>query len=146
MRLFLFPISSKHTLVYAQRLNRQLANKQGYSERVTAWASKKWAQWEASDNRLQKKITGWGNTAFDRIPYQEWALKSIPPLSTRREKEELHGKAEVDALFPASIIKPADVPGLLRTVATERQALHRKWMWWSLIGIPFTAPVALIPM
>ena len=146
MRLFLLPISSKHTLVYAQRLNRQLVNKQGYSERITAWASNKWTQWEASDNSLQKRITTWGNNALKRIPYQEWGLKSVPPLSARREKEELRGKEQVEAIFPSSIIKPANVQGILHKIATERQALHRKWMWWSIVGIPFSAPVALIPV
>ncbi|MCJ1328969.1 hypothetical protein MMC10_005646 [Thelotrema lepadinum] len=146
MRLFLLPISSKHTLIYAQRLNRQLIAKQGYPERITAWASTKWTQWEASDKPLWQKITTWGNNAFARIPYQEWGLKSIPPLSARRKKEELRGKEEVDAIYPSSIIKPANAPGLLRRIATERQALHKKWMWWSIIGLPFTAPVALIPI
>ena len=146
MRLFLLPISPKHTLLYAQRLNRQLVNKQGYIERITAWANKKWTQWEASDGRVQKKVTAWGNAAFNRIPYQEWGLKSVPPLSTRKRKEELRGREQVEAVFPSSIIEAAKIPGLLRAIATERQALHRKWMWWSIVGIPFTIPVGLIPV
>ena len=146
MRLFLLPISSKHTLIYTQRLNQTLVAQQGYADRITAWASTKWTQWEASDKPLWQKITTWGNKAFARIPYQEWGLKSIPPLSARRKKEELRGKEEVDAIYPSSIIKPANVHGLLRKIATERQALHKKWMWWSIIGLPFTIPAALIPM
>ena len=146
MRLFLLPISSKHTLIYAQRLNKQLSTNQGYVERATAWASKKWVKWEASDGRVQKKVTTWGNSAFARIPYQEWGLKSIPPLSARRKKEELLGNEAVDAIYPSSIVKPADAPLILRRIATERQALHKKWMWWSLVGIPFTAPFMLIPV
>ena len=146
MRLLLLPISKKHMLVYAQRLNQQLTSRKGYTERITAWAGRKWAEWEASDTRYKRKVTTWGNTAFARIPYQEWGLKSIPPLSARRKNEELRGKEEVDALFPSSIIKEANVHNLLRKLATERQALHRKWMWWSIVGIPLTIPIGIIPM
>jgi hypothetical protein len=146
MRLFLLPISSKHTFIYAQRINRQLAKKKTLVERITTRASEQWLKWESYEKGWQKKVTEVGNKAFARIPYQEWGLKSIPPLSTRRRDEELEGGKSVDVYFPPAIIKPETVPVLLRRLATERQAFHKKWMWYSIIGTPFTVPFALVPM
>ena len=146
MRLFLFPITTRRILIYAQRLNRQLTTEQTYTEKVTSKAGDTWAKWEGAESGWQKKVTEWGNKAFARIPYQEWGLKSIPPLSTRRQKHELEGKEAVVAAFPPDIIKPSIVLDRLQQLATERQSLHRKWMWWSLVGSPFTIPFAAVPM
>ena len=146
MRLFLFPITTRRTLIYGQRLNQQTTTEQTYVEKITSRAGNTWVKWEGAESGWQKKVTDWGNRAFARIPYQEWGLKSIPPLSTRRQKNELEGKEAVIVAFPPSIIEPPTVLGKLQKLATERQGLHRKWMWWSLIGSPFTAPFAAVPM
>ena len=146
MRLYLFPITSSRTLIYAQRLNRQLTSEQTYVEKFTSKASNTWVKWESAESGWQKKVTEWGNKAFARIPYQEWGLKSIPPLSTLRQKNELEGKEAIVVAFPPSIVKPSSVLERLQRLATERQGLHRKWMWWSIVGSPFTIPFAAVPM
>ena len=146
MRLFLLPISTRRSLIYCQRLNIQLTSKQTYVEKVTARAGATWVKWESADAGWQKKLTVWGNELFKRIPYEEWGLKSIPPLSTRRAAEDMDGREETEVIYPSSVIKPGTVFDVLQKLATERQLLHRKRMWGSIIGMPITAPFGLIPM
>ncbi|MCJ1404290.1 hypothetical protein MMC11_007515 [Xylographa trunciseda] len=146
MRLFLLPISTRRSLIYCQRLNIQLTSKQTYVEKVTARAGATWVKWESEDRGWQKKLTGWGNELFKRIPFEEWGLKSIPPLSTRRAAEDIQGQEETDVIYPPSIIKPGTVFDVLQKLATERQSLHRKRMWGSIVGMPVTAPFGLIPI
>lgn len=146
MRLFLLPISTRRSFLYCQRLNRQLSGEPGLIDKIANKASTTWIKWEEGDKGWQKKVTEYGNRAFQRITYEEWGLKSIPPLSARRKAEELKGKEKVEVLFPAAIIKKENVTAVLRTLATERQALHRRRMWWSVVGIPISLPIGLIPM
>lgn len=146
MRLFLLPISNRRTLIYAQRVNKQLTSEPTYIEKITSKTATKWVEWDAAESGWQKKVTEYGNKAFARIPYQEWGLKSVPPLSTRRQAKELEGKEEISVSFPPEIIKPGAVMGLLKQLATERQALHQKAFYWSLAGLPVALPFGLVPM
>lgn len=146
MRLYLLPISTRRALIYCQRLNKQLSPDTGYINRITSKAAKSWAEWEEAPSGWKKKVTQYGNQAFKRIPYEEWGLKSIPPLSQRRRAEELAGKEKIEVVFPRSVIAAPEVSSVLKTLGTERQALHRRRMWQSLAGLPLTLPVGLIPM
>ena len=146
MRLFLLPISTRRTLIYCQKLNQQLSNEQSYVDKVTNKASATWVKWEKFESGWQKKVTQYGNKLFQRIPYEEWGLKSIPPLSAQRKSSELEGKKNVDVAFPSSIIKGESIFDTVTKLGTERQAFHRKWMIWSIVGMPISAPVALIPV
>lgn len=146
MRLFLLPISNQRALIYCKRLNQQLTSEQTYVEKVTSRASTTWVKWEGAKGGWQKQLTVWGNQLFKRIPYEEWGLKSIPPLSARRAVKDINGEEDTEVIYPSSIIKPGKVLDVLQKLATERQALHRKWMWGSIIGMPVTVPFGLIPM
>lgn len=105
-----------------------------------------WASWEKKESGWQKKVVDYGNQALKRIPYEEWGLKSIPPLSARRKEDELSGKKNVEVLFPSNLIPEEKVPEVLKKLGSERQAVHKRRMIWSFIGMPITAPVALIPI
>lgn len=156
MRLYLLPISTRRTLLYCQRLEAAKGSSssgsgtQSYSERIQEKAAKTWAGWEKKDKGWQKTVVTYGNRALRRIPYEEWGLKSVPPLSESRKKktQETNGdgmeKAEV--VYPQSLIPTDRVPGVIRTLATEREALHKRKLIWCLIGMPISAPVALIPV
>ncbi|KAI9871426.1 MAG: hypothetical protein M1830_002926 [Pleopsidium flavum] len=146
MRIFLLPISTRRTFIYCQRLNQQISNEQTYIDKLTDRASKLWVKWEKYEKGWQKKVTVYGDKVFQRIPYEEWGLKSIPPLSARRRAAELEGMGKVDVTFPQTLVKPESLTEVLRKLATERQALHTKRMWWSIVGMPISAPVALIPV
>ncbi|KAL9108259.1 MAG: hypothetical protein Q9227_006997 [Pyrenula ochraceoflavens] len=146
MRLYLLPISNRRALIYCQRLNRQLTPATSPLDRLTDRAARKWSEWEKETSGWKKQVTQYGNQALQRISYEEWGLKSIPPLSQRRQADELEGQKSVEVVYPGNVIERERVPEVLRRLATDKQSLHRKRMWWSLVGIPFTAPVALLPI
>lgn len=147
MRLFLLPVSTRQSLIYCQRLNKQLSSETTFIDKITTRASDTWLKWEKAEKGWKKKVTAYGNKLFQTIPHEEWGLKSIPPLSRRRKEEELTGKNDVNVVFPGSIIGEAGVEEALRKFAgDERQDFHTKWMWASIIGMPVTAPLALVPV
>lgn len=146
MRLYLLPLTTSRTLLYSQRLNVATANQQGLADKVSKKASKMWANWEARESGWQKKVVGYGNYALRRIPYEEWGLKSVPPISARRKDEELKGKEKIELVFPDKLIPVGKAEQVVKTLATERDALHKKKLLWCLIGMPISAPFALVPV
>ena len=147
MRLFLLPISTRRSLIYCQRVNQQLSNETTYIDKITNKASTTWLKWEKYEKGWQKKVTSYGNKLLERIPYQEWGLKSVPPLSARRRAEELEEKDEVLVRYPGKLYSQDSALEVLRQYGgKERQAIHTKWMWGSIIGMPISAPVALLPV
>ncbi|KAE8444506.1 hypothetical protein EG329_000490 [Mollisiaceae sp. DMI_Dod_QoI] len=146
MRLLLLPISTRRTLIYCQRLNIATTEKQSLLDKGTTRAANLWANWEKKESGWQKKVVEYGNAALRRIPYEEWGLKSIPPLSARRKAKELSGKEAVEVSFPSTLIPENTVTEVLKKLGTERQTLHKSRMIYCFIGMPITAPVALIPV
>lgn len=147
MRLFLLPISTRQSLIYCQRLNLQLSGKTTILDKVTTKGANIWLDWEKKESGWQKKVTSYGNKLFQRLPYAEWGLKSIPPLSARRKREEVDGKEEVRIEYPAAIMASEEVQStLLKLGSKERQRFHTKWLWGSIIGMPISAPLALLPV
>jgi len=115
-------------------------------DKATSRASNLWAGWEKKESGWQRKVVDLGNKAFKRIPYEEWGLKSIPPLSTRRGAEEIGSKKRVEVLFPSTILPQDSVVEVLKTLATERQKLHKTRLIYSIAGLPIAAPFGLIPL
>ena len=146
MRLFLLPISTRRTLLYGQRLNITTSESQTYLDKGTTRAANLWAKWEKKESGWQKKVVDYGNYALRRIAYEEWGLKSIPPLSSRKSEEDVPGKGLVELAYPENTMSEERAREILTTLATERKALHRKRLIWSFIGMPISAPFALIPM
>lgn len=149
MRVFLLPISTRRTLLYAHRLNVEAAatqQKQGWVDKIQSKAAQTWAVWEQKESGWQKTIVLYGNKALRRIPYEEWGLKSVPPLSSKRQDDELKGSDKVEVFYPKAFIPPAKVTSVLQKLSTEREGLHRRRLIWCLIGMPISAPFALVPM
>ena len=148
MRLFLLPISTKQSLIYCQRVEREIPAKQKkYIDRITTKAATTWRNWEKKEKGWQNKVTSYGNKLFQRLPHQEWGLKSIPPLKAQRRSDELDGTDEVQVEFPPSLLKqPAVIESLKYFGSEDKYAFHTKWMWISIAGMPISAPFALIPM
>ncbi|UKZ73861.1 hypothetical protein TrVFT333_001514 [Trichoderma virens FT-333] len=119
MRLYLLPVSTRRTLLYANRLNAA-SHDGSLVDRGAAFAARKWAQWEKMERGWQRKVVDYGNQAFRRIPFEEWGLKSVPPLSARRRDDELRGRDPVQLVFP-----PAAIPG------------HKAEGWCGVPNLPF---------
>lgn len=147
MRIFLLPISTRRTLIYCKHLNVATVEKQTYADKTTEKAAKMWASWEQKESGWQKKVVEWGNQAMKRIPFEEWGLKSLPPMSKRKDSKNLTlDDAMVEVLFPSIIIPKEKVHEVLHKIGTEREALHKKRMMWCFVGMPISAPAALVPM
>lgn len=163
MRLFLVPISTKRALVYSRPLSKDVARELSLVDRITSKTAETWAKWEETDKGWKKRLVSWGNQVQQRIPYEEWGLKSIPSLRTQRRLNKSHpaGNAgndggdgngsgnedqKVDVLYPANAIHASRVYPVLHQLATERQAWHRNKMWWSCVLAPITAPIGLVPL
>ncbi|OAQ97878.1 hypothetical protein LLEC1_04538 [Akanthomyces lecanii] len=82
MRLFLVPVSTRRTLLYAQRLGVATKDQGSASllDKGVAFAARTWAGWEKKERGWQRRVVDYGNHAFRRIPFEEWGLKSVPPL------------------------------------------------------------------
>lgn len=146
MRLFLIPISTRRTLIYSRPLGTGLAKDLSITDRITNKAAETWAKWEEADKGWKKHLVSWGNRMQQRIPFEEWGLKSIPSLNAQRRINKSDADRKVDFLFPGNAIRREKLPSILQRIALERQDLHRKRMYWSFIVAPFTAPIALIPV
>ena len=149
MRLFLLPISTRRTLIYCERLQPTLSpgQKPPLADRILTKTSETWTKWESAEKGWQKQVTNYGNQLFRRIPFEEWGLKTLPPLTKTREKEMVEtGRLRFDVLFPGKFVKEESVLGTLKRLATERQALHKSKLWQSVALMPVTAPFALVPV
>ena len=147
MRLYLLPISTRRTLLYCHRLNVSDSQKtKSLLDKVQDKAAKTWTEWEQREKGWQKLVVNWGNQAFRRIPYEEWGLKSVPPLSTKRREEEILGKDKNQLVFPETIIPTTKAINVLRTLGTERELHHKSRLLWCFIGMPISAPIALVPL
>ncbi|CAN8102989.1 unnamed protein product [Discula destructiva] len=148
MRVFLLPISTRRTLLYAHRLNGAATTqqKQGWMDKIQNKAAQTWSSWEQKESGWQNTIVKYGNQALRRVPYEEWGLKSVPPLSSVRADDELKGDDKVEVIYPPKLIPQSSVTDVLQRLSTERAGLHRKRLIWCLIGMPISAPFAAVPV
>ncbi|KAJ5901964.1 hypothetical protein N7495_002492 [Penicillium taxi] len=146
MRLFLIPISTRRALIYSRPLRKDIPAELSILDRITSKAAATWAQWETAEKGWKYHLITWGNKVQQRIPFEEWGLKSIPSLNSARRIDKEHGNKKIEVLFPGNAIRTEHIRDILRTIATERQEFHRKKMMWSFGVAPFTAPLGLIPV
>jgi hypothetical protein len=146
MRLFLIPISTRRALIYARPLRKDIPKELSLLDRATSKAAQTWASWEEAEKGWKKHLVTWGNRVQQRIPFEEWGLKSIPALAAQQRLDKDHGKKKIEVLFPGNSVRLEKISTILHAIATERQEFHRKKMWWSFGFAPVTAPLALIPV
>ncbi len=150
MRIYLLPISTRRSLIYCRRLNVALSDKPSPLDKITNKAATIWAGWEQQDRGWKKKVVDFGNVAMKRIPFEEWGLKSVPPLGERKDKKEgreLSKEEEaVEVHFPSIIIPESNALEELKRIGTERVGLHKQRLVWCVVGMPISAPLAVIPV
>jgi hypothetical protein len=146
MRLFLIPISTRRALIYARPLRKDIPKELSLLDRATSKAAQTWASWEEAEKGWKKHLVTWGNRVQQRIPFEEWGLKSIPALAAQQRLDKDHGKKKIEVLFPGNSVRLEKISTILHAIATERQEFHRKKMWWSFGFAPLTAPLGLIPV
>ncbi|KAI1007184.1 hypothetical protein K3495_g1030 [Podosphaera aphanis] len=146
MRLFLFPISTRRTFIYCQKLREVTVEQKSWLDRGTKRAANLWSDWEKKDSGWQKMVVEYGYRAMKKIPFEEWGLKSIPTLSTRRQTDKMMCERKVEVAFPQTIIPQRELENILKKLAFERQHLHKSRMIYSFIGMPISTPFMLIPI
>ena len=149
MRLFLLPISTRRSLIYCQKITQKSTTDLSYVDRATKKAADTWAAWEAAEKGWKKTITKYGNQGLRRIPYEEWGLKSFPPLNQTVQADDMAMMADgkrFDVHYPANIMKREEVPLIGARLAKERKQFHWTRFVTCLIGLPMTIPFALIPV
>lgn len=147
MRLFLLPISTRQPLIYCERIVPQhpAGTKPKFADRFLTTAATQWAAWESKPSSWQKQVTVYGRQLLQRIPYQEWGLKSIPPANAKRLRA-LDSEPRLTCLYPARFLDSDKVQTVLKQLAVDRQSFHRRRMWQSAAVAPLMLPFALIPM
>jgi len=90
-------------------------------------------------------VTYYGNNFLRRIPFEEWSLKSIPSRQ-KLAPGEVDKKVEVSypGLFQG-LIKES-VLDVLKRLSTDRQGLHKQRLIGSIVAMPLTIPVGLLPI
>lgn len=149
MRLFLLPISTRRSLIYCEKLHEKAAAERSLLDKITFKANETWVAWEKDEKAIgnwKRKVTFYGNQALKRIPYEEWGLKTVPALTAKRRKAIEDGSEKWNVVFPALYLPQDKMPAVLKQLATERQAMHRRKMLWSIVAMPFSAPFMLIPV
>lgn len=146
MRIFLLPLTTRQALVYCQRITHKPVDQRTIFDRITRKATDTWAKWEAAEKGWQKKVVVYGNRALQRIPYQEWSLKSFPATNANLQAKQLTDDNKFDVVFPKNFMNQEDVPKVLSRLARERKTLHFNRFIGSMVAMPFTIPFALIPM
>ncbi|KAG9242547.1 fungal and plant [Calycina marina] len=148
MRLFLLPISTRRSLLYCERLNITTKNEQSGSwiDKGKNKAAAIWVGWGEKEKGWKRWVSDNGNKSLQRIPFEEWGLKSVPPLSARRQEDEAKENRRIEVSFPSSIIPEEKVLDVLRTLSTERVGLHKQRLIYSIVGMPLVAPLAIVPV
>lgn len=146
MRIFLLPLTTRQALVYCQKTPPKPGAKRGIIDKINLKAAETWVKWEQAGKGWQKQVVTYGNRALQRIPYQEWALKSFPPTSPPLQAQVITDDKKYEVVYPGNVMDKDDVPKVLGRLARERKQLHHNRFWGSLVGIPFTIPFAIIPV
>ena len=146
MRIFLLPLTTRQALVYCQRITPKPAAQRSLFDKVSIKATETWAKWEQAEKGWQKQVVTYGNRALQRIPYQEWGLKSFPSTNPNLQAKQITDERVFDVIYPDNVMDAQDVPKVLGRLARERKQLHSNRFWGSAFALPFTIPFALIPV
>lgn len=149
MRIFLLPVSNRRTLLYCSKSTIAVPSAPGIAparpsipDRIVARANATWADWEQAPSGWKKTLTDYGNRAFSRIAFEEWGLKTLPAAHAAA----LESIKTTPVVYPGRFLAEGEVLTTLRRLAQERQGLHKQRLWWSIVGMPLSAPFALIPI
>jgi hypothetical protein len=145
-KIFLLPLTTRQALVYCQRAAPKPNAKPTIADRVTTKAAETWAKWEEADKGWRKTLVTYGNAGLQRIPYQEWGLKSFPPSNPTLQAEQIADGTKFDVVYPGNIMHKEDIPKVLSRLAKERKQLHWRRFIGSMIAMPICIPFALVPV
>ncbi|KAG8920151.1 hypothetical protein FRC01_000898 [Tulasnella sp. 417] len=128
-------------------------------QRGTNFATKTWTEWGKAEGGWKLKVHNWGERIYERIDFEELALKAVDPAlgPKLKQSESSHTvSAEVKKAVESGQVvtvplyhPPSALPdplAHLKSLLNERTPNHRKWMTIWLAVSPLTAPFAIIPI
>ncbi|OCT53386.1 hypothetical protein CLCR_10535 [Cladophialophora carrionii] len=145
-KIILLPLTTRQALVYCQKAIEKPTSKPSIADRITKKAAETWAQWETAKKGWRKTLVYYGNQGLQRIPYQEWGLKSFPPSNPKLQAEQITEGRKFDVIFPSNVMHKEDVPKVLARLARERKQLHWNRFIGSMVAMPICIPFALVPI
>ncbi|AET41344.1 Mrx19p Ecym_8048 [Eremothecium cymbalariae DBVPG len=160
----------KHTEDYLNTGNRFIR----YERKVADKASATWRKMEESRNMITVRIVGWINLLLAQISWMERSLASFPSESnllkcarsttgskkhvrivsvghavenTEREKQlENCTPSPVHVYYPSSAMSKDSLVIQLTQFWKEGQSYHLKYLFYCLLALPLTIPIALVPL
>ncbi|KIW73649.1 hypothetical protein PV04_01748 [Phialophora macrospora] len=145
-KIILLPLTTRQALVYCQKAIEKPTGKPSIADRITQKAAETWARWETAKTGWRKTLVYYGNQGLQRIPYQEWGLKSFPPSNPKLQAEQITEGKKFDVVYPSNVMHKEDVPKVLARLARERKQLHWNRFIGSMVAMPICIPFALVPV
>ncbi|SCU91970.1 LADA_0F13344g1_1 [Lachancea dasiensis] len=167
VKLIAIPITTHKLFVYHKHMPRVLnvgSRLVKYEARALQKAAKIWAKLEKSQGKLNQKVVGFVNLMLDKTPWTEDSLNTIPSENyimkrvKENEDERLLTLEEwlkdastlnvrpIHLYYPESVCSPDTVRQQLQSLWMQGLQYHKKQTWLSLLGIPLTLPLVLVPV
>ncbi|EMR08885.1 hypothetical protein PNEG_02669 [Pneumocystis murina B123] len=144
MKLFIIPITRNRFFLYCHQ--NSIHSKPSLIDKFTNKVGDLWKNWGQSEIKWKKRLVELGNKIVDSLPYEEWSLRNIP---SRKKVDQIQGTGssqyKVTVHYPTSI-GPEKAIFTISDLVERRALFHKRWMIFSIIGTPFTLPLALIPI
>ena len=168
--MIVIPITNKQSFVYFKYSNELLNADSAfvrYESKISRKAAKIWQSMQDSPRSINKKIVSMVNKLMDQNPWTENALQTIPSESyilkqvengSRKVTLAEYMKSKVDdsmaamkpkpicVYYPGSVLDDETIIEQFKRITEEGKIYHKKYASLSLLGIPFTLPLVLIPV
>lgn len=169
VKLIIIPITTKKSFVYYKHSPDLIDNSSifiRYETKISNKVSKIWTNMEDSPKGYKKKIVAWVNSLLDQTPWSENSLKTVPSESyiLKRVQEKEHEKENkltlkeylsksdelipkpIHVYYPTSVISREHVLQEFESLWEVGKSYHKKYTIYSILGIPFTLPLVLVPV
>ncbi|KAG8947569.1 hypothetical protein FRC04_010619 [Tulasnella sp. 424] len=160
------PVASQLVYYYARMPKKSKLGADGQPEQPSLlqkgvdFTAKTWTAWGKAEGGWKLKVHNWGESVYERIDFEELALKAIDPTlgpKLKRNSESSHavsaelkkavesGQGVTIPLYHSPSALP-DPLAHLKNLLSERKPNHRKWMMIWIAVSPLTAPFAIVPI
>ncbi|SCU99156.1 LAFA_0G22320g1_1 [Lachancea sp. 'fantastica'] len=167
VKLIAIPITTHKVFVYHKHTSDILnvtSKVVKYETKLTNRVSQAWVKLEKSPRKLNRKIVEKINVLLDKTAWTEDSLNSVPSenyLMKRvweNEKERLLTFEEwfknadklklrpIHLYYPGSVCSETQTRQQLQTLWKQGLEYHKKFTWLSILGIPLTLPLVLVPV
>ena len=149
---------------YADRITTRAATQwrkwetyeKGWQKAVTRWGNRalsripyqEWGLKSVPSIRARRQaFEGQAQVEREKRTGKDGAMGDQSANGKTAKRQVSPGEEEVvDVVFPAEYLSQTEAEAELRQLATTRQGLHQRGLWWNVAAMPVTAPFALIPV